>query len=190
MLYKTNYDIALVAPSGTGKSTVNREIISLLGPSVIGNSISATTRLPRPGEKDRKDYFFIDEESFFEFAKAREFLEYNLYGNTYYGTFRYIVQNIIKTGRSVIYDVDINGAVALRNADPRIKIFGLSCPLDVAEERLLLRGTESIDKVKQRMQLAEKEVKRFSEVDYVIDYGRKAIAGVAANEIINVWQSF
>ncbi len=188
MPYKTNLDIALVAPSGTGKSTINKAIISLLGNSVVKNSISAATREPRPGEKDRKDYFFIEEEAFFEFAKAREFMEYNLYGSTYYGTFRYVVQNIIKTGRSVVYDVDINGAVNLRNLDPRVKIFGIRAGLETIEERLVKRGTETPQQIKRRMDIAEQELKRFAEVDFIIDYEKGAIADVAANEIVNLWQ--
>lgn len=184
-LYKLNNDIALVAPSGTGKSTVNKSLI-LQAKGQLKNSVSATTRDPRGTEKNAKDYFFIPEQDFIEFARAGEFLEYNRYGNTYYGTFRYYVNNIINSGNNVVYDVDINGAIALRNINPKVKIFYLEAPIDVIEERLIKRGTESPEKIKERLQIAEKEILRIPEADFVINYGREIIADVAANEIMGL----
>ncbi|MEK7105844.1 MAG: guanylate kinase [Patescibacteria group bacterium] len=184
-LYTFKNDIALVAPSGTGKSTVNKSLI-LQAKGQLKNSISATTRAPRGTEKNAKDYFFIPEDSFIEFARTGEFLEYNRYGNTYYGTFRYYVNNIMNCGNNVVYDVDINGAISLRNTNPRVKIFYLNAPLEVIEERLIKRGTESSEKIKERLQIAEKEILRIPEVDFVIDYGQGAIADVAANKIMDL----
>lgn len=132
-------------------------------------SISATTRPPRKGEADGKDYYFLPEEEFLNKIKRGEFLEWaKVYGN-YYGTPVGKVRDCIKQGKDVLLEIDIEGALQVRKKFPEgVFIFIRPPSLKELEKRLRGRGKDSQEAIARRLQEAEKELRRISEYDYLI----------------------
>lgn len=156
------------APSGTGKTTILKRIISEL--KDVGFSVSHTTRKPRPGEFAGKDYFFVNRLVFDAMLAQNAFLECaEVHGNMY-GTTKAVVDNLVKEGKDVILDIDVQGArqVMDKLGDKGIYIFISPPSLQELERRLVNRGTESEAVIATRLHNAHDEMKSLEYYDYVI----------------------
>lgn len=158
----------LSSPSGAGKTTLAERLLK--GDSKLKLSISATTRKPRPGEIDGKDYYFLDEAEFLRMRDNQEFLESaNVFGN-YYATPRAKVFDQLKAGTDVLFDIDWQGAQqldAVAGGDV-VKVFILPPSRDELERRLRARNQDPEDVVRNRMAKADSEMSHWAEYDYVI----------------------
>lgn len=158
----------LSSPSGAGKTTLAERLLK--GDSKLKLSISATTRKPRPGEIDGKDYYFLDEAEFLRMRDNQEFLESaNVFGN-YYATPRARVFDQLKAGTDVLFDIDWQGAQqldAVAGGDV-VKVFILPPSRDELERRLRARNQDPEDVVRNRMAKADSEMSHWAEYDYVI----------------------
>jgi guanylate kinase len=158
----------LSSPSGAGKTTLSRRLIADQGGKAV-LSVSATTRSPRPTEKDRQDYQFVDEATFLTMVEEGAFLEWaNVFGNKY-GTPRGVVEGRLSSGIDVVFDVDWQGARALAQAAPNdvVRVFVLPPSIDELERRLRSRG-EDQTVINRRMDRARQEISHWSEYDYVL----------------------
>lgn len=160
--------IVLSSPSGAGKTTLTRGLLA--DNPDIAMSVSATTRSPRPGEVDGKDYFFIDKDRFSEMRDAGQFLEHARVFDNYYGTPSEPVFDALEDGRDVLFDIDWQGAQQLTEAasDDLIKIFILPPSLRELEKRLRSRAQDSDETIAKRMSKSESEISHWAEYDYVI----------------------
>lgn len=152
--------IILSAPSGTGKSTIIKELMKAedLG---LGFSISATSRSPRPGETDGREYYFITPDEFARRVEAGEFVEWEeVYAGTRYGTLRSEVERVTGSGLNLIMDIDVKGALNIKRqfGDEAISIFILPPSICELESRLRGRATESDESLARRIQKAEYEL--------------------------------
>lgn len=159
--------VILSGPSGSGKDTV---ISELKKRNVdIRQSISATTRPPREGEKDGVDYYFIDVPTFEQRIREGYFLEYVRYGSNYYGTPREAVEQLVNDGISVLLKIEVEGAGNIRRVFPDVvSVFLIPPSLDVLEKRLRGRGTETEESFCSRFAIARNELSRAPEYDYVV----------------------
>lgn len=156
----------LSAPAGTGKTTLVEKALKEF-PSVV-QSISYTTRLPRPGEMDGVNYHFVSRQEFEEKIGQGEFLEYvELYGD-YYGTSRKWVADQQNRGKHVILVIDTQGGLKLKKEIPSILIFTKPPSMEELRARLLKRKTESAEKIEQRLKWATKEIEEGRHYDYQI----------------------
>ena len=155
------------APSGAGKTTLCKQITS----SVAGlwHSISCTTRKPRPGEEDGREYFFVDEKTFHDMVARNEFLEYaHVYGH-WYGTPRKVLLDRMEQGFDVLLEIDVQGALQVKKkfADA-VYIFILPPSMDVLRARLQSRASDSQEEIVRRLQKAKEEVWSFREYYYIV----------------------
>ena len=158
--------IVISGPSGVGKGTIcNR----LLGELNAWYSVSTTTRPPREGEVDGVNYFFVSKEEFEEKLKNGEFLEYNVYNNNYYGTSKKIVLDKMEKGINVFSEIDVNGAHNIKKIFPDALLIYIAPPsIEALKERLIARGTEDMEKINQRLEIAKKELEEIDFYDYVV----------------------
>ncbi len=161
--------IIISSPSGAGKSTLCKMVVQ--NDPLTKLSISATTRSQRPQEVDGQNYFFIDEEKFVQMVDSNEFVEYaNVFSN-YYGTPKKMVEDALKNGSEVIFDIDWQGARQIRekyDPDSVISIFILPPSLEELERRLRNRAQDPEEVVQQRMNKAKDEISHYNEYDYVL----------------------
>lgn len=161
--------IIISSPSGAGKSTLCKMVVQ--NDPLTKLSISATTRSQRPQEVDGQNYFFIDEEEFVQMVDSNEFVEHaNVFGN-YYGTPKKMVEDALKNGSEVIFDIDWQGARQIRekyDPDSVISIFILPPSLEELERRLRNRAQDPEEVVQQRMNKAKDEISHYHEYDYVL----------------------
>jgi len=158
----------LSSPSGAGKTTLADRILTQDGEIVL--SISATTRVRRPGETHGKDYFFVSEEEFFRMRDNDEFLEWaNVFGH-HYGTPRSLVEDTLRQGKDVLFDIDWQGAQQLDEVagEDVVKVFILPPSREELERRLRKRAQDPEDVVQKRMMKADAEISHWAEYDYVI----------------------
>jgi len=156
------------SPSGAGKTTLSRALLAR-DPSVI-MSVSVTTRAPRPGEVEGKDYFFVSKERFAQMRDRGELLEYaEVFGN-FYGTPRRPVEEALSQGRDILFDIDWQGTQQLAQAmeEDLVRIFILPPSAEVLRERLIQRAQDSSTVVAKRMAEAGNEISHWPEYDYVI----------------------
>ena len=155
------------APSGAGKTTLCR-MASAHFPEVR-NSVSYTTRKPRPGEVDGRDYWFVEDEAFDRMVDSGEFLEYaGVYGRRY-GTSKKDLEALLDQGWSVILEIDVQGADKVRQTlKGGVYIFILPPSLEACEKRLIARGKDSPEDIKKRLKIAEEEIKKAPSYDYLI----------------------
>ena len=165
--------IVVSGPSGAGKS---RTIAGAMDRrSDICFSVSVTTRAPRPGEVDGKDYFFISEERFQEMIDHGELLEHAVYVGNYYGTPKSYVQQMMDEGKNVVLDIEVQGARQVHESMPEAVMVFLTAPsLEELERRLVRRGTESAEKIQERLlrarqEYAETEIYQFLIINDVLD---------------------
>jgi len=157
----------LSAASGTGKTSLARALIERL-PS-LAFSISHTTRAPRPGERDGVDYFFVSPAEFERMRAAGEFLEHaEVYGNRY-GTSRAVIERLLRAGKSVLLDIDWQGAHNVKRQVPdAVSIFILPPSRAALRERLTRRGQDAPEVVERRMRQAVDEMRHYAEFDRAI----------------------
>jgi guanylate kinase len=160
--------LVMSSPSGAGKTTLSRALLAR-DPNVI-MSVSVTTRPPRPGEVEGKDYFFVSKERFGQMRDRNELLEYaEVFGN-YYGTPRRAVEDALMQGRDVLFDIDWQGTQQLAQAmeDDLVRIFILPPSAEDLSVRLIQRAQDSATVVAKRMAEAANEISHWPEYDYVI----------------------
>lgn len=170
----------LSSPSGAGKSTISKRMLALDGN--LSMSVSVTTRPMRPGEVDGKDYHFIDKAEFEARVARRELLEHaQVFGN-YYGTPKAPVEESLRAGRDVLFDIDWQGTQQLSEsaADDLVRVFILPPSAAELERRLTTRAQDSAEVIAQRMAKANDEMSHWSEYDYVIvnDDVERSVAAV------------
>lgn len=154
----------LSGPSGAGKGTLVKRVLQRVPDAWV--SVSATTRQPRPGEVDGRDYFFLDQPRFDELVSQGGFLEWaHVHGNSY-GTLRSRVQDRIDHGSQVVLEIDVQGAFQVKKAMPEAHLIFIEPPsLEELERRLRGRGTETEEVICNRMKTAEVELARKMEYD-------------------------
>ncbi len=155
------------APSGAGKSSLCSYLVN--NTQDLSLSVSYTTRQPRPGEINGKDYFFVDEKSFIEAVKRDEFAEYaNVYGN-YYGTSKKYLEETTETGINLLLEIDVQGAASIKEKiSDAVLIFILPPSIEELKKRLENRGTDSAEIIKKRIDAAESEILKSDIFDYKI----------------------
>ena len=166
--FKKGGMIILSSPSGAGKTTLVKKI-SINKNFVV--SISHTTRMPRPNEKDGKDYYFISKNNFKKLIKKKEFLEHAKVFDNYYGSSKKIVKNELKNGKNIIFDIDWQGTRQIRNKKLNFKlltIFILPPSKKELINRLIKRENKNIKTVKKRMKEFKKDLMKWKEYDYVV----------------------
>jgi guanylate kinase len=174
--------LVLSSPSGAGKTTISRRLLG--DDKDITLSISHTTRPKRKGEADGKDYHFVDKETFAQMRDEGAFLEWAVVFDNYYGTTRAPVEQALREGRDVLFDVDWQGAEALRKAATGdvVSVFILPPSAEALENRLKTRAEDSKDVVLRRMRGASNEIQHWHEYDYaVVNYDiESSVAAVRA----------
>ena len=149
--------IIVSGPSGVGKGTVIKKLIKL---KEYALSISATTRIPREGEKHGKDYFFLSNIDFEEKIRSQAFLEWAQVHEHYYGTLKSEVNRYISKGEDILLEIDVQGARIVMESDyPVTSIFLIPPSLTVLRERLIKRSTDSLEVIEKRLKIAEIELK-------------------------------
>ena len=159
--------VIISAPSGTGKGTVISRLLESCPECVF--SVSATTRTPRPGEKNGIEYFFLTHERFREMISSDDFLEYAEYIGEFYGTPSKPVNEYLDSGKTVILDIEVQGAkqVMLKKPDA-ITIFIVPPSMKELENRLRRRGTDSEEKLAARLKRANQELEEQNHYDHIV----------------------
>ena len=160
--------LVLSSPSGAGKSSICKSLMSL--DTNLSLSISTTTRKRRPNEKSGEDYIFVNTEEFKKMLRNDHFLEHASVFDNYYGTDKSLVENKINNGQDLIFDIDWQGAQQLREKmrEDIVSIFILPPNKQELERRLKSRGQDSDEVVKKRMDGASAEITHWAEYDYVV----------------------
>jgi guanylate kinase len=165
---KTGHVIVISGPSGAGKDTVVQKLLEQN--KNIALSISMTTRAPRKGEEEGKDYYYVTKEKFLEEIDKGNFLEYaNVYNTDYYGTPKDKVLKSINNGIDVVLVIDINGALQIKEKMPEsIFIFIMPPSMKELKQRLVKRDTEVPEKLLNRFKTAYKEINEAKKYNYVV----------------------
>ncbi len=168
------------APSGAGKTTIVHEMLKIKEFN-LAFSVSATSRKPRNGEVNGRDYYFLSPQEFKRKIENNEFIEWvEVYKDQYYGTLRSEVERLLAEGKNVIFDVDVIGGLKIKQAfgQRALAIFIKPPSLDELKNRLIKRGTETPESLKKRLERAEFELSLEDKFDVVIvnDDLQKAIA--------------
>ena len=154
--------------SGAGKGTIMKELLKRY-PDQYALSVSATTRGPRPGEVDGTDYFFRTREQFEEMIAQDELIEYAQYVNNYYGTPKSYVQEQLSKGKDVILEIEIQGALKVKEKFPDTMLLFVSTPsAQILKERLVGRGTEDEATIHARLARAVQESEGIENYDYFV----------------------
>lgn len=153
--------------SGAGKGTIMKSLMAKYDNYAL--SVSATTRSPRPGEEDGREYFFRTREEFEEMIRQDQLIEYAQYVENYYGTPRTYVEEQLAAGRDVILEIEIQGARKIKKKFPEAVLVFVTAPsMAELEGRLVGRGTESQEVIRQRLARAAKEAEGVEEYDYLL----------------------
>jgi guanylate kinase len=166
--------VLISAPSGGGKTTLCHELLAAR--PAMTRAVTCTTRAPRPGERDGVDYYFFDAGAFLKRLQAGNFLEHaTVYGHSY-GTLKSEVLGKLRQGKDVLLNVDVQGAATIRQRaeeDPEIKralvsVFLTPPTLDLLEQRLRRRGTDSEAVIQKRLGVARQEIAQWKNFDYLL----------------------
>ncbi|RKJ44755.1 guanylate kinase [bacterium 1XD42-8] len=153
--------------SGAGKGTLLKSLVSKYENYQI--SISATTRSPREGEKEGREYFFVAKEKFEDMISKGEFMEYAQYVGNYYGTPKKYVEDRMKKGKDVILEIEIQGALQIKKNYPdALLLFVMPPSILELKNRLLNRGSETMELIESRLRRAKEEAMGIEEYDYII----------------------
>jgi guanylate kinase len=177
--------IIFSAPSGAGKTTIVHHLLKKI-PN-LEFSISATTRPSRGDEKNGKDYYFISKEEFLHRIAKKQFVEFEeVYTGTFYGTLRTEIERIWQKGKTVIFDIDVEGGLHLKRKyeEQALAIFVQPPSLAVLKERLAARGTDSIEKLHERFIKAEKELDYAPQFDIILKNHDLQTACKEAEELV------
>jgi guanylate kinase len=160
--------LVLSSPSGAGKTSLARSLLE--SDPGIALSVSVTTRKPRPGEVDGRDYYFVDEAKFTAMRDKGELLEWARVFDNYYGTPKAPIEAAVHEGRDVLFDIDWQGTqqLAERMAGDLVRVFILPPSAEALEARLKTRASDPPDVVAMRMAKASDEISHWAEYDYVI----------------------
>lgn len=169
--------VVVSGPSGVGKGTVLKYVLER---DDFVYSVSATTRNPREGELDGINYFFLSRDRFEEMITCGELIEYAEYNGNYYGTPRFFVEEMLSSGKNVILEIEVKGAMQVKKVMPDATfIFIAPENRGILEARLRGRGTETEDVIAGRLKIAENEIKACLMYDYIVvnrDGGMKECA--------------
>jgi len=166
--------VLISAPSGGGKTTLCQQLLA--SRPQMTRAVTCTTREPRSGERDGIDYFFLDADSFLKRVQAGNFLEHaTVYGNSY-GTLKGEVLGKLRQGKDVLLNVDVQGAATIRQRaeeDPELKsalvsVFLTPPSMEILEERLRKRGTDSPTVIQKRLAVARQEIVQWKNFDYLL----------------------
>jgi len=167
MMKKKGTLFIISAPSGSGKTTLCTRLVESV--DSLYRSISMTTRAPRPGEKDGMDYIFIEKPEFLKRQKRKEFLEWAKVFEEYYGTPKKHILHMLKRGSDVLLSIDVQGAMKIKRLGlDAVNIFILPPSLAMLKERLVNRSTDSKQAIRQRLNIARKEIACSRKYDYII----------------------
>ncbi len=173
--------IVLTGPSGVGKGTLMRSLLQRY--PELYYSVSVTTRSPRTGEIDGKNYYFISRNKFEQLVDQGEFLEWAEFAGNYYGTPREAVLKQIRDGKTVVVEIELEGARQIRASFPSaFSIFILPPSFEELEQRIRNRGQDSSEAIARRLQCAQEEIKAAEEFDIQIvnDDFETAVNAIAA----------
>ena len=175
--------VVVSGPAGSGKGTVNAK---LLQSDEYAFSVSATTRVPRAGEVDGKNYYYITKEEFERRIEAGEMLEHTLYCGNYYGTPLKEAEAVLASGKNLILEIEVDGAMQVKHQFPEAILIML-LPPSFAEQEARLRGraTETEEKILARLAQARNEIPLMPRYDYVV-YNREGGALDCAEEILSI----
>ena len=177
----------ITGPSGVGKGTLIRELLQRVPDLEL--SVSATPRAPREGEENGRDYHFLTPEQFEQRVEEKDFLEFATYSGNRYGTLRSEVERCLDAGRSVVLEIEVQGAQQVRAAKPdSVQIFIAPPDPAVLRERLMGRGTDSTEAIDERLKVAEQELAAQDDFDHQIvndEIGRAGdeLVGVVCSEL-------
>jgi guanylate kinase len=161
--------LLISGPSGSGKSSLCDALVKSIKNYYF--SISTTTRLPRVGEEDGREYFFVSKEEFKKEIDNDNFLEWAIVHNNYYGTSKKEVLNLLRKGKLVIFDIDIQGMQQIKKSDISqycTYVFITTKSKNELKNRLIKRNLDSIDVINKRIQTASKELSYLNMYDYCI----------------------
>ena len=176
--------LAVSAPSGTGKTTIVKQILKDFPDLVF--SISATTRSKRSEETNGKEYFFITEAEFKEKIENEEFVEWERFYDYYYGTYKSFLEENIQQGKSVLLEIDVYGALNVKRIYPGAKLIFIYPPsYDELVNRLMNRKTESEEDFKKRIERAKMELSLKDKFDYLVENKDLKKAILETKSIIN-----
>src|SRR3569833_99520 len=177
--------IIFSAPSGAGKTTIVHHLLKKI--PELEFSVSATTRKPRGEEKEGKDYYFITKEEFLHRIANKQFVEFEEeYSGTFYGTLRTEIERIWAEGKTVIFDIDVEGGLHLKRKyeDAALAVFVQPPSLEVLKQRLAGRGTDSDEKLQERFKKAEKELNYAPQFDIILKNHDLQTACTEAEELV------
>ncbi len=155
------------APSGTGKTTLIRRVMAR--DRNLSFSVSHTTRPPREGEKDGRDYYFIPRDTFQKLIEDDAFIEWAKVYGEYYGTSRREIARLHRLGKDVVLDIDVQGARQVMEKVPRqnwVSIFILPPDMETLRQRLITRGKDPLNRIEKRLEAARKEIAHAPSYDY------------------------
>ena len=175
--------LVISGPAGSGKSTVNKYIRQN---DDYVFSISRTTRYMRPGEVDGEDYYFVSRDYFLQKIEENDFLEHAEYCGEFYGTPKSLVYEKIEQGKNVILEIEVAGAMQVKERCPEAVLIMLLPPsFAIQEARLRGRGTEPEDKIQKRLAQTKKELPFADKYDYIV-YNADGMSKEAADDIFAI----
>lgn len=173
----------ITGPSGVGKGTLIRGLMERLGELEL--SVSATTRAPRPGERDGVDYHFLTREEFERRVAAGEFVEHADYAGRSYGTLRSELEERVRAGAPVVLEIEVQGARQVRRSVPdAVQVFIAPPSLDALRTRLVGRGTDDPEEVERRLRVAAEELAAQAEFAHVVVNDRLEDALAQLTEVV------
>jgi len=154
-------------PSGSGKTTLVRHILAAIPGTVF--SVSYTTRVPRPGEEDGREYHFVSRAVFESMSARQEFLEHACVFDDYYGTHRRFLEQAVREGKDLILDIDVQGAAQVRARQKSVVfVFVLPPSCEDLKQRLRARGLDTAPVIERRLEFARREIERIEDYEYVV----------------------